>query len=773
MKKKLSMMRRLTKTLGAILTAVLISTLTFGQSSTEPDAPKLQLTYEQCLDITPGVAPATIPQGSVSDKNKTVTSDGTKDVLYDNGGFVTLPGAGTNGSDYSELQTALNMASLAYGVHISYDITLADDFEVTEPWDLSSITFYAFQIGSGTTSTINEVHYRIYDGDPSAGGTVIYGDLTTNQMLSTEWTNVWRVLDSSPTEDMAIMSVVADATGCTLYPGTYWVEWQAGGTLALSSGPFAPPVTIAGETTTGNGYAYYEGEWIALTDGGTSTTQGIPFVIQGTVVSPPQNDMAVASVIAPAEDAETGMENVTIEVINYGETSQSNFDVSYTINGGTPVTETVTATVAYLESYEYTFITQADLSAIGTYEIEACVVLADDENPENDCASKTVEASVWKATALNFDGTDEYVQTTFPGVFGTNPRTIQTWIYLDAAPGGNLCISDYGTNAAGSRNTFMINASGYLAYLSGGANGGVTASTATVPIGEWVHVAFVFDGINGFLYQNGVQVGTGLLSGVSTPPAHTNLRIGQRVSGGSIPFDGMIDEFSFWSVALSQQEVADYACVGNPSQHENLGAYYKFCDGSGTTLTDFAGENDGTLINMEDEDWVDSDVCTGGYDISFVVTEVPGGVAVENALILMDGVTLYTDGNGEATFTDFLPGVYGYSISKDGYEIETGEAEVIDDDVLVEVELVISSIGESTLSKINIFPNPTSGLLNVSLQEETTCNLTVSDISGRIIGSFIINNCNEKIDLSGVQKGIYFIKLQQGSEIVTVPLIIK
>ena len=772
MNKNLSMMRKLTKTLGAIIATVLISTLTFGQSLTESEALKIKLTKEQCQDMEPGVVTATAPLSSDFDYTSMATSDGTKDILYDNGGFITQFGVGSNGSDYSDMQfTSLSMGSYGFGNNIYSGLSVADDFEVTETWELSGITFYAYQTGSGTASTITEVYFQIYDGDPAVGGTKIFGDMINNRLVSTKWTNVWRVKDSEPEENRPIMSIYADATGCTLDPGTYWVVWQSNG--SESSGPFAPPITVLGESTTGNGLQYDGSSWGTLVDGNTLAPQGLPFVIEGNVQALLQNDLALDAFISPAKNVEMGMADVTIQVKNHGEASQSNFEVSYTIDGGNPVTETVTETIAYLETYEHTFAIQADLSTLGTYEFEACVIFPDDENPENDCASKTVEARDWYATALDFDGENEYVQTTFPGVFINNPRTILAWIYIDAAPSSNLCICDYGFNVAGGRNTFMVNGNGYVAYLSGGTNGGITATEAAVPIGEWVQVAFVYDGINGFLYQNGEQVGTGNLTGVFTPAGSEELKIGQRVEGGSIPFDGMIDELSVWSVALSQQEVIDYACIGNPSQFENLAAYYKFSDGSGTTLNDFVGEYDGTLINMEDEDWVDSDVCTVGYNISFVVTEVPGGVPVENALIDMDGITLYTDENGEATFTDILPGVYGYSISKDSYEIEMGEVSVINEDVSVEVEMVISSIGESTLSKINIFPNPTSGLLNVSLQEETTCNLTVSDISGRIIGSFIINNRNEKIDLSGVQKGIYFIKLQQGSEIVTVPLIIK
>ncbi len=106
------------------------------------------------------------------------------------------------------------------------------------------------------------------------------------------------------------------------------------------------------------------------------------------------NDMALAQIISPVSGVDlTSTEPVTIKIKNMGLNPQSNFDVSYTIDGGTQVTETVTATINSLESYDYTFNATADLSAYGTYSIEACTALTGDENPDNDCLTVDVENS--------------------------------------------------------------------------------------------------------------------------------------------------------------------------------------------------------------------------------------------------------------------------------------------------------------------------------------------------------------------------------------------
>jgi hypothetical protein len=68
-----------------------------------------------------------------------------------------------------------------------------------------------------------------------------------------------------------------------LAPGTYWVEFQFGGTL--SSGPWAPPVSILGQTTTGNALQKTSTGWAQALDTGSGSVQGMPFLIMGNEVS--------------------------------------------------------------------------------------------------------------------------------------------------------------------------------------------------------------------------------------------------------------------------------------------------------------------------------------------------------------------------------------------------------------------------------------------------------------------------------------------------------
>lgn len=102
------------------------------------------------------------------------------------------------------------------------------------------------------------------------------------------------------------------------------------------------------------------------------------------------NDIGVSEITSPENGEGLGNEPVTIVVENFGTASASNFDVSYSINGGTAVVETVNTTVNPGSSINYTFNALADISNPGTYEFESSTLLGSDSDNSNDSLTKTV-----------------------------------------------------------------------------------------------------------------------------------------------------------------------------------------------------------------------------------------------------------------------------------------------------------------------------------------------------------------------------------------------
>jgi hypothetical protein len=210
-----------------------------------------------------------------------------RDVLYDNGPFVTHTGTGVGGADESWLQSSLLMS--AYGFNHTADASqwVAEDFTVPtgRTWGIGSVTLFAYQTGAATApSTMTAVHIQIWDdvpGTPSA--TLVYGDEVTNRLTSSEWTSCYRVPDtaSGGNSQRPIMANTCElAPPAELGAGTYWIAWQSSG--SLTSGPWVPPITIMGQTTTGNALQSTNGgvSYAPVVDFGTSTPQGLPFVLE-------------------------------------------------------------------------------------------------------------------------------------------------------------------------------------------------------------------------------------------------------------------------------------------------------------------------------------------------------------------------------------------------------------------------------------------------------------------------------------------------------------
>jgi hypothetical protein len=103
------------------------------------------------------------------------------------------------------------------------------------------------------------------------------------------------------------------------------------------------------------------------------------------------NDTGVTSISSPISGSGlTSTEDVTVEISNFGSATQTSIPVFYSVNGGTPVQETYTGSIATGETDTYTFTTQADLSELGTYDILAGTELVGDADESNDDTSISV-----------------------------------------------------------------------------------------------------------------------------------------------------------------------------------------------------------------------------------------------------------------------------------------------------------------------------------------------------------------------------------------------
>ena len=105
------------------------------------------------------------------------------------------------------------------------------------------------------------------------------------------------------------------------------------------------------------------------------------------------NDLGVTEILSPVSGTNlSATELVTIEITNFGGAEQSNFEVSYELNGEL-VTETVDGPLAGNSSTDYIFTQTADLSAFGLYEITATVNIENDSDDSNNSISVNINNS--------------------------------------------------------------------------------------------------------------------------------------------------------------------------------------------------------------------------------------------------------------------------------------------------------------------------------------------------------------------------------------------
>ena len=97
------------------------------------------------------------------------------------------------------------------------------------------------------------------------------------------------------------------------------------------------------------------------------------------------NDIGVTYISSPASGTLlSNSEQVTVVITNFGGATQSDFEVTFVLNDGEPVTEVVAGPLEGNSTMEYTFTQTVDLSIPGTYTLTVNTSLPGDDVPSND-----------------------------------------------------------------------------------------------------------------------------------------------------------------------------------------------------------------------------------------------------------------------------------------------------------------------------------------------------------------------------------------------------
>ena len=110
------------------------------------------------------------------------------------------------------------------------------------------------------------------------------------------------------------------------------------------------------------------------------------------------NDVGVYEFVTPASGQNLGAETITVKVKNYGVITQSGFNLTYILDGGTPVIQSFTGNIGAEEIMSFTFDQEGDFSDVGFHTLSVKTSLSGDQFPSNDEISTIIENSICAPT---------------------------------------------------------------------------------------------------------------------------------------------------------------------------------------------------------------------------------------------------------------------------------------------------------------------------------------------------------------------------------------
>jgi hypothetical protein len=308
-------------------------------------------------------------------------------VLYDQGTLVNSPGTGHGGADESIVFPPLTILAYPSGS----PMRTADDFTIDDfQWAIDSIAFFDIIPNAPTSPSYFSGYYvRIWDGKPGENGShVIWGDQSTNRLISSAWDNLYRRgPENQGSTSLAVFRNICGTGGLVLPAGNYWLEAQAYSNETAYT--YASPV-VSVSPTSGNAIQLNEltNAWEPLIN--NTYCQGMPFVIFGHQVLK-NLDAAITELLTPQSGSGlSASELISIKVRNCGSQPISNIPVSYTLNNGPAVSGLISGPVESESEVNFTFVQPADFSSIGNYELVIDAQLPGDEFAANDQKTFTI-----------------------------------------------------------------------------------------------------------------------------------------------------------------------------------------------------------------------------------------------------------------------------------------------------------------------------------------------------------------------------------------------
>jgi hypothetical protein len=74
---------------------------------------------------------------------------------------------------------------------------------------------------------------------------------------------------------------------------------------------------------------------------------------------------------------------------------------------------------------------------------------------------------------------------------------------------------------------------------------------------------------------------------------------------------------------------------------------------------------------------------------------------------------------------------------------------------------------------LNVYPNPASDVINISLNKTTSATISVIDVTGKVVKTSSMNGLTSSVNTSGLMSGVYYVTITDGTSVATEKVVIK
>ncbi|MCF8464572.1 MAG: T9SS type A sorting domain-containing protein [Flavobacteriales bacterium] len=215
--------------------------------------------------------------------------------------------------------------------------------------------------------------------------------------------------------------------------------------------------------------------------------------------------------------------------------------------------------------------------------------------------------------ALDLDGTNDYINAPINPSFNYEQGfTFEAKLKL--ATGGSRAIFSAGTASTSDIEIYVQDGNNRMTVVYNRASPGYTLGYKEYnigPVNTWFHLAVTYDGTNTKLYYDGVEQFS--IGGSTGSPLHKTtgaefdfgfMRSNINNNWGFVNHQGSFDEIRLWNDARTTGEIQSMMSECSDGSQTGLVALFPLDNGSGVVATDVVGGYNGTLVNMDANDWV-------------------------------------------------------------------------------------------------------------------------------------------------------------------------